>query len=150
MGVCNNPRFYTNMSLFQSFFQLLFLLLFQALRFPILNEMYWGTSLVFHQTKQFGCQNHSPRFKKSLKRRCRWHLFHLALGYFGLQTEPLNRKAEEWCFSSSISLEFLVMSLLLLRRTFIVPCKIAIACFTILLYILILWYYLLDIILIRH
>lgn len=88
--------------------------------------------------------------QRSFKRRCRSHLLHLTLGYFGLQTEPLQRKAEELCFSSGIYSEFLVMSLLLLRCTFIVSCKIATACFTILLYILILWYYLLDIILIRH
>lgn len=41
------------------------LFLFQALHFPILNEMYWGTSSVFHQMKQFGCQNHSPRFREA-------------------------------------------------------------------------------------
>lgn len=43
------------------------LLLFQALHFPLLTEMNWGTPSVFHQTKQSRCQRHSPRLKEASK-----------------------------------------------------------------------------------
>lgn len=150
MGVCNNFRFHTKVpclyfSLSHSSF-----ITFPGSSFPHPEWDVLRNILSFPSNKVIWMPKPLIQVQRSFNRRCRSHLFHLTLGYFCLQTEPLNRKAEEWCFSSGVSLEFLVMSLLLLRYTFIVPCEIATACFTILLYILILWYYLPDIILIRY
>lgn len=150
MWVCNNFRLYTKATCLYFSPSPGSFIAFTGSSFPHPEWDGVRNSLTFPTNKAIWMPKPLTRVQRSLKRRCRSHVFHLARGYFGLQTEPLNRKAEEWCFSSGISSEFLIMSLLLLRCTFIVPCKIATARFTIPLYILILWYYLLDIILIRH